>query len=111
MIINSCLFLLFFILFLFPYFIFKERKIQNTWIVLVSYVFYGWTDWRMIVLLFFATIVFYGLALNLNSKSTTLTLSRRKGIMLLGVVFGVGMLLYFKYMNFFIEQIAATLTV
>ena len=110
MIINSCLFLLFFILFLFPYFIFKERKIQNTWIVLVSYVFYGWTDWRMIVLLFFATIVFYGLALNLNSKSTTLTLSRRKGIMLLGVVFGVGMLLYFKYMNFFIEQIAATLS-
>ena len=63
----------------------------------------------MVGLLLVATIVFYGLALNLNSKSTTLNLPQRKGIMLLGIVFGVGMLLYFKYMNFFIEQFAATL--
>ena len=109
MIINSILFLFFFILFLFPYFTFKGKKLQNAWIVFASYVFYGWTDWRMVGLLLVATIVFYGLALNLNSKSTTFTLSRRKGIMLLGIVFGVGMLLYFKYMNFFIEQFAATL--
>ena len=109
MIINSILFLLFFLFFLFPYFVFKGRKLQNAWILLASYVFYGWTDWRMVGLLLVATVVFYGLVLNLNSKSTTFTLSRRKGIMLLGIVFGVGMLLYFKYMNFFIEQFAATL--
>lgn len=64
----------------------------------------------MVGLLLVATVVFYSLALSLNRKSPTLTLSRRKGIMILGVVLGVGMLLYFKYMNFFIEQIAATLS-
>ena len=82
---------------------------QNTWVVLASYVFYGWTDWRMLGLLLVATIVFYGLAISLSRKSPTIVLPNREGIMILGVVFGVGMLLYFKYMNFFIEQIAATL--
>ena len=82
---------------------------QNAWVLLVSFVFYGWTDWRMLGLLLVATIVFYGLALSLNHKYPTLTLPRREGIMILGVVLGVGMLLYFKYMNFFIDQIAATL--
>ena len=109
MIINSLLFLLFFIVFLFPYFFMKERRIQNTWILAASYVFYGWTDWRMVGLLLLATTLFYGLSLAIDHKSSTLTLSRRKEIMILGVVLGVGMLAYFKYMNFFIEQIAATL--
>lgn len=109
MVINSLIFLLFFIIFLLPYFVMKERKMQNAWVLMASYVFYGWTDWRMLGLLLVATIVFYGLALSLNHKYPTLTLPRREGIMILGVFLGVGMLLYFKYMNFFIEQIAATL--
>ena len=109
MVINSILFLLFFVIFLLPYFVMKERKMQNAWVLLASYVFYGWTDWRMLGLLLVATIVFYGLAISLSRKSPTLTLPRREGIMILGVVFGVGMLLYFKYMNFFIDQIATTL--
>ena len=109
MVINSLIFLLFFVIFLLPYFVMKERKMQNAWVLLASYVFYGWTDWRMLGLLLVATIVFYGLAISLSRKNPTLTLPRREGIMILGVVFGVGMLLYFKYMNFFIEQIAASL--
>ena len=109
MVINSLIFLLFFVIFLLPYFVMKERKVQNNWVLLASYVFYGWTDWRMLGLLLVATIIFYGLAISLSCKSPTLTLPRREGIMIQGVVFGVGMLLYFKYMNFFIEQIAATL--
>ena len=109
MLINSLLFLLFFLVFLLPYFFMKARKLQNTWILAASYVFYGWTDWRMVGLLLLATTVFYGLSLAIDHKSSTLTLSRRKEIMILGIVLGVGMLAYFKYMNFFIEQIAATL--
>lgn len=109
MIINSIVFVLFFTVFLLPYFFMEARKIQNTWILAASYVFYGWTDWRMVGLLLLATTLFYGLSLAIDHKSSTLTLSRRKEIMILGGVLGVGMLAYFKYMNFFIEQIAATL--
>lgn len=105
MIINSILFLLFFLFFLFPYFVFKGRKLQNAWILLASYVFYGWTDWRMVGLLLVATVVFYGLSLTITRKDE----NTRKTLLIIGIVFGVGMLLYFKYMNFFIEQFAATL--
>ena len=109
MIINSIIFLTFFLVFLIPYFFVKDRKKQNEWVLIASYVFYGWTDWRMVGLLLVATIVFYSLAICLKRKTPTLILPNREGIMLLGVAFGVGMLLYFKYMNFFIEQISATL--
>ena len=109
MIINSIVFLLFFLVFLLPYFFMKARKLQNTWILAASYVFYGWTDWRMVGLLLLATTVFYGLSMALDRKSPTQPLPSREGILFLGVVLGVGMLAYFKYMNFFIEQIAATL--
>ena len=110
MIINSVLFVFFFGVFSFLYFSFRENvRIQNIWVLFASYVFYGWTDWKMVGLLLVATIVFYSLAICLKSKTPTLILPNREGIMLLGVAFGVGMLLYFKYVNFFIEQFAATL--
>lgn len=109
MVINSIIFLFSFLFFLLPYFLVKDRRMQNLWVLIASYVFYGWTDWRMVGLLFLATVIFYGLALALHRKNLTLTLAKREGIMFLGVMIGVGMLAYFKYMNFFIEQIAATL--
>ena len=110
MILNSIAFTLFFSIFLVPYFSVRDKvRAQNSFVLLASYVFYGWTDWRMVGLLFLATVIFYGLALALHRKNLTLTLAKREGIMFLGVMIGVGMLAYFKYMNFFIEQFAATL--
>ena len=106
MIINSILFVLFFVLFSVPYFFSKGSvKIQNIWVLFASYIFYGWTDWRMVGLLLAATVVFYGLSLTITRKDE----NTRKTLLLIGTVFGVGMLLYFKYMNFFTEQFAATL--
>ena len=106
MIINSIIFVLFFIVFLLPYFSLKDKvSLQNACILLASYVFYGWTDWRMVGLLLVATVVFYGLSLTITRKDE----NTRKTLLIIGIVFGVGMLLYFKYMNFFIEQFAATL--
>ena len=100
MVTNSIIFLLFFLVFLIPYFLLKnKRKIQNFWVLLASYVFYGWADWRMVGLLVLSTLVFYYLPMLKNKKFS----------MVLGVIFGVGMLVYFKYMNFFIEQFAALL--
>lgn len=97
MIINSFIFVLFFAVFLLPYFILKKGEMQNVWVLLASYVFYGWTDWRMVGLLLLSTVAFYCLPM----------LKDKKISMVLGVTLGVGMLVYFKYMNFFIEQFAA----
>ena len=37
----------------------KNLKLQNTLIVLASYIFYGWWDWRFLSLIIFSTVVDY----------------------------------------------------
>ena len=102
MIFNSVNFLIFFaIVFFLYYFPLKEKTKAQNWLLLIaSYVFYGIADWRMIPLLLVATTVFYGLGIAIQ-KST-----EKKSSLLttLGVLLGVGLLVYFKYLNFFIES-------
>ncbi len=112
MIVNSIIFWFYFTVFLLPYFTLMRgsSKIQNLWLLAASYVFYGYADWRMVLLLVAATIIFFVLSLTLPHRegtSNTISESRRKALVTLGVILGVGMLLYFKYLNFFIEQFAA----
>lgn len=115
MLVNSIIFWLFFAIFLLPYFTLMRgnNKIQNLWLLAASYVFYGYVDWRMVILLLIATITFYVLGLAINRVSrfkiqdSGKSLLTPKTLVVLGVVLGVGMLLYFKYLNFFIEQFAA----
>ena len=109
MLVNSIIFWLFFGIFLLPYFTLMRgsSKIQNLWLLTASYVFYGYADWGMVILLFIATITFYILGLAINKVSGSKSQVSDKTLMVLGVILGVGMLLYFKYLNFFIEQVAA----
>lgn len=106
MLVNSITFLIFFILFLLPYFSLFRNKVsaQNIWILIASYFFYGWADWRMIPLLFGATVIFYiiTLAIAKNNKSSEGLCDNKRRIFLLltGVLLGIGTLLYFKYTNF-----------
>ena len=115
MLVNSIIFWIFFAIFLLPYFTLMRgsNKIQNLWLLAASYVFYGYADWRMAILLLIATITFYVLGLAINRVSrfrfqdSGKSLLTPKTLAVLGVVLGAGMLLYFKYLNFFIEQFAA----
>ena len=112
MLVNSIIFWIFFAVFLLPYFTLMRgsNKIQNLWLLAASYVFYGYADWRMAVLLLAATILFFCLSLALPNRegtSNTKSENRRKALVTLGIILGAGMLLYFKYLNFFIEQFAA----
>ena len=115
MLVNSIIFWIFFAIFLLPYFTLMRgsSKIQNLWLLAASYVFYGYADWRMAILLLIATITFYVLGLAINNVSYSKsqvsgkTFLTPKTLAVLGVILGAGMLLYFKYLNFFIEQFAA----
>ena len=124
MLVNSIIFWIFFAVFLLPYFTLMRgsNKIQNLWLLAASYVFYGYADWRMVILLLIATITFYVLGLAINRVSRLFVKTHQqavrfqdsgkslltpKTLAVLGVVLGAGMLLYFKYLNFFIEQFAA----
>ena len=103
MVFNSLEFIIFFfIFFLFYYSALKEKaKLQNIFLLLASYFFYAWVNWKILPLLLISTLVFYGLGLTIFKTEN----SKRKSIYsLIGVIFGVAVLIYFKYMNFFIDS-------
>ena len=106
MIFNSLTFLLFFIVvFLIYWFPLKNTtRGQNIFLLLASYFFYGYADWKMLPLLIVATLIFYYLG-----KAIAEAKSEKQGYWLTfaGVALGVGTLLYFKYFNFFIESFAS----
>lgn len=58
MLFNSFEFLFFLpIVFLFYWFVFKRLKWQNLFLVIASYVFYGWWDWRFLILIALTTFL------------------------------------------------------
>jgi alginate O-acetyltransferase complex protein AlgI len=107
MLINSLVFWLFFAIFILPYFTVWRTyaKGQNLWLLFASYFFYGWADWRMVPLLLAATIVFYVLG-SWIKKYRESDSKKSFGLTVFGCVAGTCLLLYFKYLNFFIEQFA-----
>lgn len=90
---------------LLPYFLMRKKEWQNVWLVLTSWFFYGWVDWKMTPLLVTVTIVFYvlGFLVGKNNRSNP---RRASWLTTLSVVLGVGLLFYFKYLNFFVDEMA-----
>lgn len=107
MIINSVSFLIFFLIFLFCYFyLFKDNANWQNFITLVaSYFFYGWADWRMVPLLIVYTIIFYYVGIDIGKMISENNKRRAKVYLMLGVVLGVGILFFFKYLNFLFSGI------
>ncbi len=85
----------------------KNIQAQNCIIVLASYVFYGWWDWRFLLLIAASTFLdfFVGVKLGLTDY-----LPRRKLYLLLSVVANLSLLGFFKYFNFFMDSFAAAFT-
>jgi D-alanyl-lipoteichoic acid acyltransferase DltB (MBOAT superfamily) len=60
MLFNSIEFILFLpITFLLYWFVFKQLRLQNLFIVIASYVFYGWWDCTFLILIAFTTLCSY----------------------------------------------------
>ena len=103
MLFNSVQFALFFILLFFVYWSLQKRlKAQNILLVLASWFFYGYWDWRFLFLIIFtsATSYFSGI---LIEKSKTRTSA--KAWMWANVLVNLGILGFFKYFNFFAENL------
>ncbi len=106
MVFNSITFLVFFILFFFIYWTIAKRaslKIVNLFILLCSYLFYGWWDWRFLSLILFSSIVDYIVALKIEKSSIS---KHRKLFLLISIVSNIGLLSFFKYYNFFVDSFA-----
>jgi alginate O-acetyltransferase complex protein AlgI len=108
MLFNSLHFAIFLpiVFILFWFVLNKNLKLQNLLIVVSSYVFYGWWDWRFLFLILFSTIVDYSIGVLLGKQKYIL---RRKLLLFVSVVVNLGLLGVFKYYNFFLDSIYNTI--
>ena len=97
MLFNSFEFLLFLpIVFVLYWFVLKKLNHQNILLLIASYVFYGWWDWRFLSLILLSTIVDYFVALKINTLEHQ---TKRKLWLSFSIIFNLGLLGFFKYYN------------
>lgn len=102
MLFSSITFLFYFLpIFLLCYFI-TPKKWKNTTILIFSLLFYFVGEPKYIIVLLLSCLINYFLSLKFESKHAKLFL-------ILAVVYNVGQLLVFKYIDFFIDNINAIL--
>lgn len=79
----------------------KNLKVQNLFLLCASYFFYGWWDWRFLLLLVSISIVNYFIGIRIDKHE----LNKEKKIWLgAGLIINIGVLCVFKYYNFFIDS-------
>jgi len=79
----------------------EKIRLQNILLLVASYVFYGWWDYRFLSLLILSTFVdyFVGLALYKTNNER-----KRKMLLLTSLTINLGLLGFFKYYNFFVDN-------
>ena len=108
MLFNSLEFLIFLpIVFILYWFVFRQLKLQNLFIVIASYIFYGWWDKEFLILIAITTLLSFSSGIlieKLNGKR-----GWKKCISGANIVANLLILGYFKYCNFFGESFAQLL--
>jgi D-alanyl-lipoteichoic acid acyltransferase DltB (MBOAT superfamily) len=103
MLFNHFEFLIFLpIVFFIYWFVLNKRiNLQNSFLLLSSYVFYGYSDYRFLSLVLIGTIIDFYLGRKIESTELK---KRKKAFVLVSVLTNIGILLCFKYYNFFIDS-------
>lgn len=114
MIFNSLEFAVFLPIFFVIYWLLKgSLKLQNFFVVAASYIFYGWWDWRFLILIAFTSFCSYysGILIEYvrlkdeNKEEFSPRLSRT--ITVVNIVINLLILGLFKYYNFFVDSICS----
>jgi len=102
---NSLEFFLFLPLVFAIYWLIPKKNVleKNVVLLLSSYVFYGWWDWRFLSLILFSSIVDYNLSQRLGKVDEK---KKRKLLLFVSITLNLGLLVFFKYCNFFIDSFA-----
>ena len=112
MLFNSIQFAIFLpIVFLLYWFVFDrfiskskwQLQLQNAFVVVASYVFYGWWDWRFLLLIAFTSFCSWGSGLLIGKANTK---KEAKTWTTLNIVLNLGILALFKYYDFFVAEFA-----
>ncbi len=101
MLFNSFEFIFFLptVLIIYWFIVNKNLRLQNLFLVVASYVFYAWWDWRFLFLLVFISLSNYTLGLLIGKYK-----GKKYFFLIIGLILNLGVLVYFKYFNFFISS-------
>jgi D-alanyl-lipoteichoic acid acyltransferase DltB (MBOAT superfamily) len=85
-----------------------KLKMQNAFVVVASYIFYGWWDWRFLLLIAFTSFCSWGSGLligkSVASVQSVETRRKAKFWMVANIILNLAILFTFKYYNFFVEE-------
>ena len=82
----------------------RSIQTQNILLLIASYVFYGWWDWRFLSLIAVSSLSDYLIGMYLGKTERA---DHRKYLLYLSLAINLGLLGFFKYYNFFVESFVA----
>ena len=79
----------------------KNIRLQNILILVASYFFYGYWDWRFLSLIIFSSLIDYYAGIKIYENTEK---SKKRFWLYFSVFWNLGVLFTFKYFNFFLES-------
>ena len=109
MIFHSFSYLLFFPIVFAVYYL-LPKKARVIWLLAASYFFYGSADIRYVVLLLAITLLAYGSGLAIGRAASLQKTALAKGLLVITILGNLGILGYFKYVNFLLDNLNKVMT-
>lgn len=81
----------------------RQLMWQNAFVVIASYVFYGWWDWRFLLLIAFTSLCSWGSGILIGNNRGS---KKSKRWMWANILLNLGILGLFKYYDFFVTEFA-----
>ena len=81
----------------------KNLKVQNVFLIVASYTFYGVWNWRFLILIFLSSALDYTLGVKMGQTENE---KNRKYLLWISLAVNLGLLGIFKYYNFFAGSLA-----
>ena len=101
MLFNSIDFIVFFTIVIFAVYLIRAKKYQHVLLLVVSYFFFYYSSNYLILLLIFSTVLDYIIG---GKIANTINVSRKKVLLIISLAGNLGLLGFFKYMDFAILQ-------
>ncbi len=100
MVFSSYVFLFLFLPIVCLVYFFLPFRIKNYWLLFASIIFYSWTAPKFTLILFASMVINYTAGMFLSKGS------RKKLILSVGIILNLALLLYYKYANFIVGNLA-----
>ena len=81
-----------------------KLRLQNAFVLIASYVFYGWWDWRFLLLIAFTSFCSWGSGLLIGARNSEQKPKSAKAWMAANIILNFGILAIFKYYDFFVSE-------